>query len=185
MCPRPALQQAEACHIPLAMKFGLFVGLAALFMVFSTACSEDGNARAIASFENSIEPDTGREVTIRSNDAMRYDVTFFAVKPGEQITVIFSNAGRMPKAAMGHNWVLLKPETNLQEFALEGTLYGEPDFIDPDTREEVLAVTGMLGPGEVSKVTFFAPTEPGEYPYVCTFPGHLAAGMKGIMSVQP
>ncbi len=167
------------------MKTGLFVCVAALFTVFFTACSEDGEARAIASLDNPIESDAGRVVRISANDAMRYDVTSFAVKPGERITVIFFNAGRLPKAVMGHNWVLLKVETDLREFARQGVLYGEPDFIDPETRGQVLAATAMLGPGEDSKVTFNAPDEPGKYPYVCTFPGHLAAGMKGSMSVQP
>jgi azurin len=166
------------------MKSGLLLCLAVLFPVLWTACSEDGKARAIVSLEKSIESDLGREIRISANDAMRYDITSFVVKPGEQITVIFFNAGRMPKAAMGHNWVLLKAGTNLREFAGEGAMYGDTDFINPETRDLVLAATAMLGPREISKVTFIAPEEPGNYPYVCTFPGHLAAGMKGTMTVQ-
>ena len=34
------------------------------------------------------------------------------------------------------------------------------------------------------EVTFDAPTEPGEYVYLCSFPGHYAAGMKGLLVVK-
>jgi azurin len=41
----------------------------------------------------------------------------------------------------------------------------------------------MLGGGEAETLTVPIPEEPGEYPYVCTFPGHFFAGMKGMLEV--
>jgi azurin len=48
----------------------------------------------------------------------------------------------------------------------------------------VLASTKMAGGGETVEVTFTAPKEPGEYLYICTFPGHYLAGMKGVLVVK-
>jgi uncharacterized cupredoxin-like copper-binding protein len=33
-------------------------------------------------------------------------------------------------------------------------------------------------------VKFTAPQAPGEYPFICTFPGHYAIGMKGVLVVR-
>jgi uncharacterized cupredoxin-like copper-binding protein len=43
--------------------------------------------------------------------------------------------------------------------------------------------TPNIDPGETTtlKVTF---TKPGNYPYLCTLPGHAAAGMKGVLKVS-
>jgi len=47
----------------------------------------------------------------------------------------------------------------------------------------VIASTKMLGPGETATVTFTAPA-PGVYDYICTFPGHALAGMRGTLTVK-
>ena len=39
----------------------------------------------------------------------------------------------------------------------------------------------MAGPGETVEVTVKMPAAPAAYPYICTFPGHFAAGMRGTI----
>jgi azurin len=39
-------------------------------------------------------------------------------------------------------------------------------------------------PDQNATVTFTAPTTPGEYPFVCSFPGHWVT-MRGILRVEP
>ncbi|MCA9205393.1 MAG: c-type cytochrome, partial [Planctomycetales bacterium] len=59
------------------------------------------------------------------------------------------------------------------------------DFIPPEKREAILHATRMIGPTRATQIQvlrFTAPTEPGIYPYVCTFPGHWVV-MNGIMIV--
>jgi putative heme-binding domain-containing protein len=59
------------------------------------------------------------------------------------------------------------------------------DFIPKSKRKLILQATKMIGPTRKSQVhvlRFNAPTEPGLYPYVCTFPGHWVV-MKGVMVV--
>ena len=48
---------------------------------------------------------------------------------------------------------------------------------------DVLFSTKVLDPGQTLTVQFRAPQEPGEYPYVCTFPGHWRL-MNGVMTVR-
>ena len=57
------------------------------------------------------------------------------------------------------------------------------DYVPPGSKE-VLAHTKLLGPGESDTVTFTAPYVPGEYLYLCSFPGHYSQGTKGFMTVK-
>jgi len=52
-------------------------------------------------------------VVITGGDTMQFDVTAFEAKAGEEITVTFKNGGNLPKTAMGHNLVILKPGSDL------------------------------------------------------------------------
>jgi uncharacterized cupredoxin-like copper-binding protein len=51
-------------------------------------------------------------------------------------------------------------------------------------KAKVLAMTAMAGPGETVQVTFKAPAKPGKYEFICSFPGHFLAGMKGVLVVK-
>jgi uncharacterized cupredoxin-like copper-binding protein len=42
--------------------------------------------------------------------------------------------------------------------------------------------TPMLAPGKTGKVT--VTLKAGKFPYICTVPGHAAAGMKGTLTVK-
>ena len=52
------------------------------------------------------------------------------------------------------------------------------------TTPEVLFAIRLLNPGETVQARFTAPTQPGNYPFVCTFPGHWRT-MNGIVDVRP
>ena len=56
-------------------------------------------------------------------------------------------------------------------------------YIPPALKAQVLASTDLAGPGETVQVTFKAPVALGRYDFVCSFPGHYAAGMKGVLVV--
>ena len=47
----------------------------------------------------------------------------------------------------------------------------------------MIVATKLLQPGQNETITFKAPTEPGDYPFLCTFPGH-ATMMKGVLTVK-
>lgn len=127
------------------------------------------------------------EVTIEidSNDQMQYDKKAFEVVEGQEVTLILTHSGQLPKAAMGHNVVILKPGTSLPEFAMKCAPLAANDWIpqDEESKALIIAHTKMLGGGEKDTITFTAP-EAGEYPFLCTFPGHFAL-MQGVMTVKP
>ena len=49
---------------------------------------------------------------------------------------------------------------------------------------EVLFSIRLLQPGETLQARFTAPTQPGNYPFICTFPAHWRT-MNGIIEVRP
>jgi azurin len=125
-----------------------------------------------------------RLIEITVGDNMKFDVETITAKPGESLRVRLKSTGTMPKAAMGHNFILLKPGTAPLEFVNASLEHGATDFIAPQMKDRILASTKLIGPGETAEVTFKAPAKPGAYTYFCSFPGHFAAGMKGTLTVK-
>jgi azurin len=123
----------------------------------------------------------GRTVNITGNDTMKYDVTTIDAKPGETLHIVLKNVGSMPKVAMAHNVVILKPGTDASAFTSAGMTSRETDFIAPAQKANVLAATTLAGAGETVDLTFKVPAKPATYTFVCTFPGHFAAGMTGTI----
>ena len=132
------------------------------------------------------EPASPRVVKIRGgmDNAMKYDVANITAAPGETIKVVLTNASTLPKEAMGHNWVLLVTGTDPVAFAAAGVSEPGNNYVPSKMKEKVIAQIGLLGPNEVGEVTFKAPTAPGEYPFLCTFPAHCLVGMKGVLVVK-
>jgi azurin len=124
-------------------------------------------------------------VEITGSDEMKFDVTTFEVKPGQKVTVTLTSIGELPKEAMAHNWVLLEKGTDAAKLAAAGADHPETDYIPADQATHVLFKTKMLGPDDSDSITFTAPTDPGPYDYICTFPDHYTNGMKGVMTVTP
>ena len=119
-------------------------------------------------------------IIINSNDLMKFDQNEFRVFEGQKITLTLNHTGKMSKEIMGHNFVLLKKETNLNDFAQRAMLARENEYI-PDGNETI-AYTKMIGGGESDTIIFTAP-EKGSYTYICTFPGHYGL-MRGILIVS-
>ncbi|MBI5688640.1 MAG: azurin [Verrucomicrobia bacterium] len=125
-----------------------------------------------------------RTVSITGDDTMKFNVTEVAAAPGEPLRVVFTNVGKLPKQAMAHNWVLLQPcsEAELNAFGTAAVL-AAPTHIPAAKQAQVIAHTKLLGPGESDTIDFKAPSQPGEYPFICTFPGHFAM-MRGKLVVK-
>lgn len=123
-------------------------------------------------------------VNMTGSDQMRYNLDSFTVQPGQSIRLILTNIGKMPKAAMGHNVVFVLPGTNLNALAAAAALAKANDYIPAEYADSILVHTRMLGPGEVDTIEFTAPESTGVYPFLCSFPAHLFAGMRGEMVVE-
>ncbi len=127
---------------------------------------------------------TARVVDVTGNDQMKFSVTTITAKPGETLTVRLKSVGTLPKIAMAHNFVLLALGTDAAAFANAAATASSTGYIPAAQKNRVLAMTGLAGPGETVEVTFKAPAKPGQYDYLCSFPGHFVAGMKGVLVVK-
>ena len=124
-----------------------------------------------------------RVVVIRTiREQMQYDTRYFAVQAGKPVQIILENADAMP-----HNLVITKPGTMQEVAVAAGTMPPPADNSTkayvPDT-SNVLASLSMVQPDASESLSLTAPSEPGEYGYVCTFPGHWVR-MYGVMVVVP
>jgi azurin len=115
---------------------------------------------------------------------MKFSMATITAKPGEQLRVRLVSKGSMPKIAMAHNFVLLNKTAKVVDFATAAMNARATDFIPADRKADIIASTGLAGAGETVEVTFKVPAAAGEYPYICSFPGHFQAGMKGNLVVK-
>ena len=125
-----------------------------------------------------------RSIKITANEAMKFSVQQIEAKPGERLQVVLVAQGAMAKSDMAHNWVLLEADAKLDAFIMTAAMARSTDYIPASKQAQILAATSLIGAGETATVDFQAPLEPGEYPFVCTFPGHYAGGMKGVLVVR-
>jgi azurin len=125
-----------------------------------------------------------RTVEIAGGDDMKYSVTTIPAKPGETLRIRLTSKGTLPKIAMAHNVVVLKLGSKQIDFVNAAATARATDFIPPDMKDQVLAATTLAGPGETVELTLKVPAAAGSYPFVCTFPGHFAAGMRGNIVVK-
>jgi len=123
-------------------------------------------------------------VTVTANDQMKFGQTEIVAKPGQKVTITLKNIGSMPKISMGHNLVVMRKEADVAAFLDASMTRMGNDYIAPDLVSEIIIHTKLLGPGEEDTISFAAPREPGNYEYICTFPGHYAIGMKGVLKVE-
>jgi azurin len=127
----------------------------------------------------------GRAIEITGNDTMKFSVTEITATPGEKLSVTLVNIGTTPKFSMGHNWLLLASGVDIQPFLVAAAEAVTTDYVPRATQgDKVLAATKLLGPKERDTVTFTAPTTPGRYEFICSFPGHYQVGMRGVLIVQ-
>lgn len=138
---------------------------------------------AFLSFSTATNPATNvaTEITIEANDRMQFDTKEISVKAGEKITLTLKHVGKLPKQAMGHNWVLLKEGVVIKDFAMEAMKAKDNDYLPKDSKDVIVA-TELLGGGETDTITFEAPAK-GTYTFICTFPGHYGI-MQGTFVVS-
>jgi azurin len=156
----------------------------AVLLTFALAYPAAAQSSKASSKGTSKAGGAGRTIKITGTEQMKFDVTTITAKPGESLHVVLTAVGSMPKIVMSHNFVVLEQGTDPLAFVTAGSTHQATDYIAPESKKDVIAATGMAGGGETVAVTFKAPTKPGEYTYICTFPGHLAAGMKGTLTVK-
>ncbi len=112
---------------------------------------------------------------------MKYDQNEFTVRPGQPVKILFENGDDLP-----HNIVFCEPGTDTAAMSMKQMENAEAalkrNWVPDDKR--IWLHSKMLNPHQSETLTFTAPEKPGDYPFVCTFPGH-ALTMNGRLKVLP
>jgi plastocyanin len=117
-------------------------------------------------------------IRIGTLPGLRYDTSTFSVRPGAEVELVFSNFDEML-----HNLLITRPgaRERVVQAALElGASAADREFVP--SSPDVLWATKLVPTGESFTLRFTAPTTLGDYPYVCTMPGHGIV-MFGTMTV--
>ncbi|CAN7284264.1 azurin [Variovorax paradoxus] len=123
-------------------------------------------------------------VEIEGNDAMQFNKPAIEVsKSCKEFIVKLKHAGKLPKQAMGHNWVLAKT-ADVQAVAADGVAAGLPQDYVKAGDARVVAHTKVVGGGESDSVTFPVAKlgAADSYTFFCSFPGHSSI-MKGTLKL--
>ncbi len=123
----------------------------------------------------------GRAIRIETASGLTYATKRFVVKAGERISLTLANPDTMP-----HNLAIAKPGALAKVGDGANRMAAQPDggakrYIPPG--DDVLFFTDIIEPSKSFTIHFTAPAERGEYPYLCTFPGHWQI-MNGVMVVE-
>ncbi|AKP53966.1 PVC-type heme-binding CxxCH protein [Cyclobacterium amurskyense] len=112
---------------------------------------------------------------------MKFDKASFKVKAGQQVTIDFVN-----NDFMQHNLLVGKSGSLEIIGKAADELARDPKGIDMNfvpKIPEIIAATPLVNPEGNESLVFTAPSTPGEYPFLCTVPGHWRI-MNGIMIVE-
>jgi azurin len=142
----------------------------------------------VANQENKKKPDyTGetiegeREIRIDAINGLKYSKALIEAKSNEALVLKLKNIDAMP-----HNLVIIKPGSTQKVGEASFKMISDPKAGEknyaPDLNE-VLHIIPVIEPGKTHALHFRAPKEPGDYPYICTFPGHWMA-MQGVLRVK-
>lgn len=125
------------------------------------------------------------ELKPHAQNPLGYDQTELTVKAGQKVKLTLNNTGSI--APQPHNFLLLKPGKLDAVGALANAMLADPQgmaksYIPDAAKPDILASTKLVQPNQSETIEFTAPAEAGDYPYICTFPGHWLL-MRGVMHV--
>ena len=111
---------------------------------------------------------------------MKYDLREFTVEAGKPVEIVFENPDFMQHnliiGQVGSLATIGKAADKLATSANGAEMNYVPNIA------EVLFSTKLVNPQQTVRLVFTAPEKAGDYPYVCTFPGHWSI-MNGVMKV--
>lgn len=169
------------------LRRAYFLGIALLVTAGLVACGGGGSGGSQSGASAASESETGsqvRTVTVTPvGNQMLYEQTEIRAPAGSELRIVFANTATSP--AMSHNVVVLSTtdSTYVDTIGQAALTAKQNDYIPPEHTDLIQAHTSMAAPGDTVEVTFTVPEEPGDYPYLCTFPGHYQT-MRGTLIAE-
>jgi azurin len=111
----------------------------------------------------------------------RFDQTTITAQAGQSVRLTFNNTDDML-----HNVVVLQRDSLPTVEKALVAMMSDPTAQDRGFVPEsplVLFSTPLVNARQSATLEFTAPTEPGDYPFICTFPGHWIT-MRGVLRVE-
>lgn len=137
------------------------------------------NSKKITQMPADWEDGPDRTIRLSTNPGLKYDQEVITVQAGSRIALTFANDDDM-----AHNVVITEPDSADMVGQAAMKLGLDADALEYVPRiPEVLYHTSMLRPGLQETIYLEIPDTPGDYQYVCTFPGHYIS-MRGILRVE-
>lgn len=147
---------------------------ALLGLLVLAACGSDPrppSPEQQAVFDQAVDAEL---VVVAARNALRYETTEIRAPAGATVRLVMDNTSTT-SPAMVHNVVVVRDEAAVERVGRAAA--GVRETGPPDAA--VLAFTPLAGPGERTAVVFEMPP-PGEYPFLCTYPGHFQF-MQGVL----
>ena len=151
-----------------------------VFLIFTSCGENSGKKSQTPTSEKKSEETLSSKIVLNSNDTMKFDQNMLLVEAGKTITLTLNHTGKFGKRGMGHNFVLLKADVDVSDFAQRAASAMKTEYIPEG--DEIIAYTKLLGGGDSDTIKFKAPKK-GIYTFICTFPGHWQL-MKGKFIVK-
>ena len=151
-----------------------------VFFIFTSCGENSGKKSQTPTSEKKSDETLSSKIVLNSNDTMKFDQNMLLVEAGKTITLTLNHTGKFGKRGMGHNFVLLKADVDVSDFAQRAASAMKTEYIPKG--DEIIAYTKLLGGGDSDTIKFKAPKK-GIYTFICTFPGHWQL-MKGKFIVK-
>lgn len=153
--------------------------LLAVALLILTGCGGTDTAPISPDMAPVFDEQVDVELVVRARgNAMEYLDTRIQAPAGSRARLVMDNT-ETSSAAMIHNVVVIQADSEVDRVALAAQ--GAPGNIPDDPA--VLLYTPQAQPREKTAVVFTMPSA-GEYPYICTYPGHFQA-MRGVLISTP
>ncbi|MCH2059175.1 MAG: plastocyanin/azurin family copper-binding protein [Verrucomicrobiales bacterium] len=111
---------------------------------------------------------------------MKFAKPELKIKAGQPIELTFKNPD-----VLQHNLLILKPGATAKVGALADAMLTDPEAMKKSyipKSEDILYSTKLVNPG-AKEVLKFTIDKPGNYPIICTFPGHWRL-MSAVLKVE-
>jgi uncharacterized cupredoxin-like copper-binding protein len=142
-------------------SLGSALAVAALAAIGASSAAAQEPAAAMTD----ANPDTTIVIrTIGSN--LEFEPSSISAKQGTVVRLRLINEGTLP-----HNIVVVKDEADIDVLGPAAFKAKDTGYVPVDQKDRMYAYTALAAPGETVEVTFTVPP-PGEYWFVCLYPGH-------------
>ena len=112
---------------------------------------------------------------------MKFEKTKITAKAGTILEIVLTNIDFMQ-----HNLLILKPGTMERVGAAADKLAQVPEGVSMQyipSVPDVLFATPLVNPDQQFSLKFRVPDIPGDYPFICSYPGHWRI-MNGVLTVE-